>query len=106
MKEFNGLMEKKNLTPAEETKLKTYTDRRNEMHDFVDQSVKEMAKTLNDNKTKKTGILLDAARDAIKSTAQKRGYTIVLDAAAVVYSANDKTNDITEDAKKALDDHK
>lgn len=100
--EFNSLMEKKEPTQADRDRLQVFAERRGEMSTYVKQLSTDLQSQFDNAITKKQTELRETVKAAVKETATKKGYTVVLDSPAVVYSANEGQNDITEDCIKAL----
>lgn len=97
-----SLIEKKSPTKEELDQMSKLNANRTAMDGFIKTLQGDLQRDFASYQGGQTEEVYKAAKAAIKETAAKKGFTIVLDQTAVVYSVNEGTNDITADATKAV----
>lgn len=102
MDSWNALLEKKSPTKEELDEMNKLNANRTAMDGFLKGLQGDLQRDFANYQGTQTEEVYKAAKAAVKETAAKKGFTIVLDQTAVVYSVNESTNDITADATKAV----
>ena len=102
MTAWNALIEKKSPTQDELNTLSKMNKQRNDMSDFITKLKEDLRKSFAKYQNDKNTEVFTAAKAAVKATAVKKGFTMVLDQTAVVFSVNETANDITADSIKAV----
>jgi Skp family chaperone for outer membrane proteins len=97
-KRFNELSTKPNPTPEEVNQLKEFVGRAQAMANTMDRWAHEFQDEVEGVQDKLRGETLDRVKAAVKEVGQKQGYTYVIVQDAAPYGAND----ITDEAKKAM----
>ncbi|MFX8809232.1 OmpH family outer membrane protein, partial [Acinetobacter baumannii] len=88
----NNLLEKKSPTKEELDAMNKLNANRTAMDGFLKGLQGDLQRDFASYQSTQTDEVYKAAKAAIKETATKKGYTIVLDQSAVVFSVNDSTN--------------
>ncbi|MES1227092.1 MAG: OmpH family outer membrane protein [Armatimonadota bacterium] len=99
---WSSLIEKKSPTKEELDTLNKLNKQRSDISDFIDKLKVDLSNQYNAYQEKKQTEVYNAVKAAVKDTATKKGYTIVLEQSAVMFSVNETTNDITADVIKNL----
>jgi Skp family chaperone for outer membrane proteins len=102
MDAWNALLEKKSPTKEELDAMNKLNANRTAMDGFLKGLQGDLQRDFSTYQGTQIDEVYKAAKAAIKETAAKKGYTIVLNQSAVVFSVNESTNDITADATKAV----